>query len=289
MGTVADPSGKPFGVFRAAIRGSVSGIAENASPAEIQAALRNAQASELKALGYRALRGVLGHEFTHVMNRDMIIGATAGATSSAIAFSSYGVLWAVGHAKAAVKKLKEYLLNRTVDVQPAKKGLLSGKDRASVEPEMLVEPVTAGAAVKTALGLLRIFAALWGPIIATILQMASSRVREGAADEGGALRTNDPAALALGLGLLTTWQPPAGFVVRPENLPRIASQAHLMTVNPIEQLYRAGALPELDSLTRMAVGSEDNFFFNLFITHPDTTLRIERLYDMQKAIESGAK
>ena len=119
---------------------------------------------------------------------------------------------------------------------------------------------------------------------ATILSMASSRTREGHADEGGALLTEDPESLALGLGMLITWQMPGGFTLRKELLPIVASQAHVMTVNPLEQLRNAGQLPKLDALTRALVGREDDFFFNLFITHPDTMLRIERLYDMAEAL-----
>ncbi|HAH06161.1 MAG TPA: hypothetical protein DCM05_06475 [Elusimicrobia bacterium] len=276
---LTNPASKSFAVFRTAMRGSIAGVADTDGPAELQAALGRASEAELKALGTRALRGVLGHEFSHVMNRDMIIGATAGSLSSAISFSSYGVLWAVGHAKAALKKLKEILFDRTA----------AAKTQSRTEgPRALVDPGTAGAAITAAAGLLKIFAALWGPILASILQMASSRVREGGADEDGALLTSDPAALAIGLGLLTTWQPPAGFVLPAEQLPLVAANAHLMTVNPVEQLYRSGALPEFDPMLRLAVGKEDNFFFNLFITHPDTTLRIERLYDMQRALEAGA-
>ncbi len=37
-------------------------------------------------------------------------------------------------------------------------------------------------------------------------------------------------------------------------------------------------------MTRALVGKEDDFFFNLFITHPDTMLRIERLYQMAEAM-----
>ena len=294
--SMSNPNGKSFDVFRTAIRGSVQGIPEGAGPEEVRAALKSASQEELKALGYRALRGVLGHEFSHVMNRDMLLGGIAGTLSSAVAFSSYGVLWAVGHAKEALRKFLDLVFGRggkagdaaTAADKKQDKAAVSVPDGAapeSVSPRAAAAIVpAAGAAVQAAFSLLRIFAALWGPIIATILQMASTRTREGAADEDGALLTRDPAALALGLGLLTTWRPAPGFTLRKEELPLLASQAHAMTVNPIEQLHSAGALPRFDALTRWAVGKEDDFFFNLFITHPDTTLRIERLRDMQKTL-----
>lgn len=293
--SVSNPDGKSFDVFRTAIRGSIKGISEGAGPEEMRAALKGASREDLKALGVRALRGVLGHEFSHVMNRDMILGGIAGALSSAVAFSSYGVLWAVGHAKEAVRKAVDRVLGRTegagegpIARGPVSRGAGVRPDGAAPEsastPALPAALPAAGAAVQAAFGLLRIFAALWGPIIATLLQMASSRTREGAADEDGALLTQDPASLALGLGLLTAWRPAPGFALRKEDLPLLASQAHAMTVNPIRQLHEAGVLPRFDRLTRWAVGKEDDFFFNLFITHPDTTLRIERLRDMQKAL-----
>lgn len=259
---MTDPSSKSFVIFRTAIRGSIAGISENAGQEELSAALRAADAAQLKALGYRALRGVLGHEFSHVMNRDMILGAVAGGMSSAIAFSSYKILWAVGHAKAALQKFYDRL---------------TGKP----ERRTLVAP-----ALGAALGLLKIFIALWAPIAASLVQMASSRTREGGADEDGALLSSDPASLALGLGLLTSWRPKPGVTIEKARVPLIASLAHMLTVNPFEQLAAAGQLPELDAMAKLAVGKADDFFFDLFVTHPNTTQRIERLGEMQKALDS---
>ena len=286
----ADPNSKQFLVFRRAIRGSISGISETAGPQEIVRALQKADRAEVKALGVRALRGVMGHEFEHVMHRDMLLGSIAGTIASGISFSSYGVLWGVGHAQALFARLWAKVTGKDKAAAGAS-GSFRGP-RATVKPEasfepvrpQALEPVSTAAAVQSLWGLVKIFAALWGPVLATILSMASSRTREGHADEGGALLTEDPESLALGLGMLITWQMPAGFTLRKELLPIIASQAHVMTVNPLEQLRNAGQLPKLDALTRALVGREDDFFFNLFITHPDTMLRIERLYQMAEAL-----
>ena len=157
------------------------------------------------------------------------------------------------------------------------------KQAERVRP-LVFEPVTAGAAATGILSLVKVLMALWAPVIATLIQMASSRTREGHADEGGAILTKDPESLALGLGLLTPWRPPTGYIANRRILPLVAAQAHVMTVNPIQQLRDAEALPEPSKIVQMAVGKEDNFFFNLFITHPDTTLRIERLYEMAEAL-----
>lgn len=290
----ADPSEKSFHVFRTAIRGSIAGIGEGAGPYEIIAALRTADEAQLRHLGRRVLRGVMGHEFSHVMHRDMLLGTVAGSMSSAIAFSSYGVLWAVGHAQSIAGVLWGKLTGASRKEKPAARadqGAKSargadGTEAASavkdVRPEV-VEPVSAAAALKSALALLKIFAALWGPVMATILQMGSSRTREGHADEAGAQLTGDPEALALGLGLLTTWRPGASARIDRKELPLLASQAHIMTVNPIDQLRQAGAIPGQDFVTRLVVGKEDDFFFNLFITHPNTRQRIERLHEMALA------
>lgn len=287
----ADPNTKQFRVFRRAIRGSIPGISESAGPQEIVQALQKADRVALKALGVRALRGVMGHEFEHVMHRDMILGSLAGSIASGISFASYGVLWGVGHAQTLFAKLWAKLTGKDKPAAPTSGREFRGP-RASVNPEasfepirpQMVEPVTTAVAAQSLLGLIKIFAALWGPVLATLLSMASSRTREGHADEGGAILTEDPESLALGLGMLITWQMPSGFTLRKELLPIILSQSHVMTVSPLEQLRNAGQMPKLDAVTRALVGKEDDFFFNLFITHPDTMLRIERLYEMAEAM-----
>jgi Zn-dependent protease with chaperone function len=109
------------------------------------------------------------------------------------------------------------------------------------------------------------------------------------ADEDGAKLSQDPEALALALGLLTTWRPAAGFTLPARRLPVVAANAGMMTVNPLEQLQKAGALPASDPLADMVVGKQDDFLFNLFITHPDTNQRIERLYEMSEARDAGRK
>ena len=56
---------------------------------------------------------------------------------------------------------------------------------------------------------------------------------------------------------------------------------HVMIVNPLEQLENAGALPKTEASggpTRA-----DDLIFELFITHPNTGVRIRKLYDMSEA------
>jgi len=282
--SMTDQDTKSFLVYRKAIRGSISGIREDADSLDLIEAVRGAPAAEVKALGMRALNGVLAHEFSHVMHRDMLLGVIAGTLASAISFSAYGVLWAVGHAKKALAAWWRSVTRKPQAAQrrDARRRGLSADASVRTEPVRpeMVEPVSAGAAV---VSLVKIFVALWAPIVATLIHMAESRTREGYADEGGALLSGDGESLALGLGFLTSWRPKPGVSIGAEVLPLLASQAHMMTVNPFEQLKKGGVRPSLDFLTRAIVGKADDFFFNLFITHPDTTQRIERLWEMSGA------
>ena len=283
-----DPKSKSFRVFRLAIAGSVSGVAADASAADIQAAVLKADRVELKALGVRMLTGVLGHEFSHVMDRHMLSGAIAGAVSASIAFASYGVMWAVGHAQVATKRAFDRLLGRRAPSDgPRAKN--ESEDGEGGSKSLVADPISVGVAVKSLPALLKLFAALWVPVMVQIVQMASSRNNEGMADEDGALLSEDPQSLALALGLLTTWRPKSGFVMPGIELPRVVALSHMMTVNPVEQAYQAGALPKLDAITSAVVGKGDDFLFDLFVTHPDTTVRIEKLSDMADALKAGKK
>jgi len=254
-------------------------VAVDATPVQTAEAVKNASAEDMEKLGMRALRGVLAHEFSHVMDRHMLLNAIAGSISSGVAFAAYGVMWAVGHAQAAAKKLKD----RLFPPQEKPEDIMKGGDG-----RVRLEPISAAVAVKSLPALLRLFAALWAPIVLQITQMASSRADEGMADADGAKLSNDPEALALALGLLTTWRPKTlGPVIPTERLPVVAANSHLFTVNPLEQMHKAGALPKSDALSDLVVGKQDDFLFNLFITHPDTTQRIERLYAMAQALEAS--
>jgi Zn-dependent protease with chaperone function/MFS family permease len=283
-----DPKTKAFRVFRLAISGSIPGVTLESTPAEIQSAVLQADRPALKALGVRMLSGVLGHEFSHEMDGHMRWGAFAGAIASSIAFASYGVMWAVGHAQVVVKKGLDRVLGRSAPSSSLRASVpgMDGEDADAKRPEF-VDPISAGVAVKSLPALLKLFAALWVPVLVQIVQMASSRNNEGMADEDGALLSEDPQSLALALGLLTTWRPKTGFQLPGLTLPRVVALSHLMTVNPIEQAYDAGALPKLDAATEAVVGKGDDFLFDLFVTHPDTGVRIERLADMAEALRAS--
>jgi Zn-dependent protease with chaperone function/MFS family permease len=273
-----------FKVFRAGLVGTIPGVTQTSTPQEAAQAVVRADPAQLKTLGKRLLRGVLSHEFSHVMDRHMITGTIGGALSSGVAFASYGIMWAVGHAKMMATKLKDRILGRVPKVigDEEQPGSSLGSDKVNgAKPEML-EPLSTGIVLKSLPALLRVFAALWAPIIMQITQMAGSRNNEAQADEDGALLSKDPAALALALGLLTTWRPKQ-FAISGLQLPRLAAVSHMMTVNPLLQLQQAGALPKND-LSGPPVGKADNFMLDLFMTHPDTLWRIRTLKKMADAL-----
>jgi Zn-dependent protease with chaperone function/MFS family permease len=286
----ANPNGDEFKVWRTALVGSIPGVTQRSTPAEIGQALKRADAIRLKALGRRALRGVLGHEFMHVMDRHMITGTIGGAISSGVAFASYGVMWAVGHAKVALTNLKNRALGRapkTDEEEQAGAGQSAGADGKGAKPQML-EPLTTGVVLKSLPALIKVFAALWAPVILQITQMVGSRNNEAQADEDGALITQDPASLALALGLLTTWRPKPGFMFSGLRLPKLAALSHMMTVNPLQQLQTAGALPKQDASGPPITGA-DTFLQNLFLTHPETMGRVRTLKRMADALRQDEK
>jgi heat shock protein HtpX len=100
--------------------------------------------------------------------------------------------------------------------------------------------------------LLVLLIAILAPLAAALVQMAISRQREYAADEGGAHSTHDPEALASALLKLH-----AGVARRPMG-EQAATSAHLFIVNP---LHGAGLV-------------------KLFSTHPPVEERVARLRAM---------
>lgn len=271
-----DAGSKEFKVFRRAIAGSVTGVPADAAPSQVAAAVLKADRAELKALGVRMLRGVLSHEFSHVMDRHMLSGSIGGAIASGVAFASYGVMWAVGHAKVMVQKALGMGPRQAPEDERAAASEGAGSKTHAVDP------ISTGVILKSLPALLRLFAALWAPVVLQVLQMASSRNNEGMADEDGALLSEDPESLALALGLLTTWRPGAGFRLPGAAVPRAASLQHIMIVNPLEQLENAGALPR--SSASGGPTRADDLIFELFITHPNTGVRIRKLWDMSEAM-----
>ena len=265
LGT-ANADDKSYKVFRVVLAGSIPGVTTSTTPQDAAQAVMRADKAQLDALGERLLTGVLGHEFSHVMDRHMVTGSVGAAASSIFSFISYGFLWTVGHAKALASRL------------------FFGKPAPGRHPDgrvKLFEPITAGAFVSLPF-LLKVSAFLWGPVAMSMVQMAGSRNNEAQADEDGARLTQDPAALALALGLLMTWRP-RHLQLNPIDLPRLSAVSHIMTVNPLQQLDEAGALPKSELLS-LPFGRGDGFLQDLFLTHPDTTWRIETLLELTEAL-----
>jgi len=106
-----------------------------------------------------------------------------------------------------------------------------------------------------ALGPIGLLAAwILAPIAAVLIQLAVTRSREYQADESGAYLSHDPLALASALRKLeeASKRVPAPATVGP-------AEAHLFIVNPLRGRRSGGS------------------FTSLFMTHPPTARRIERL------------
>lgn len=113
----------------------------------------------LDILNKEELRGVLAHEISHIVNRDILISSIAATIATAIG----------------------YIANMMQNM--AIWGTVSSGDQRQRGPNPLV----------------MIIVALLMPIAATLIQLAISRSREYLADESGAHTSNDPLALASAL------------------------------------------------------------------------------------------
>ena len=115
----------------------------------------------MSALEYEELAGVLGHELTHVKNRDILISSIAATFAAAISMLANMAQWAA---------------------------IFGGFGRNNDNDD------NGGGGI---IGLL--VAVIIAPLAATIIQLAISRSREYAADKGGGKICGDPLALASAL------------------------------------------------------------------------------------------
>ncbi|MEK6634850.1 MAG: zinc metalloprotease HtpX [Planctomycetota bacterium] len=116
----------------------------------------------LNSLTHEELKGVLGHELSHIQNRDILISTIVATVAGAIMMLANMARWA------------------------ALFGGYGGRDE---------EDSRGG-------GFAILFLAILAPIAALLIQMAISRSREYAADKGGAQITGNPLGLASALGKL---------------------------------------------------------------------------------------
>ncbi|WP_196607406.1 zinc metalloprotease HtpX [Pectinatus frisingensis] len=113
----------------------------------------------MEALEYEELAGVLGHELTHVKNRDILISSIAATFAGAISMLANMAQW------AAI-----FGFGRSNDDEDNGGGIIG----------LLVAVIVA-------------------PLAATVIQLAISRSREYAADKGGGKICGDPLALVSAL------------------------------------------------------------------------------------------
>lgn len=113
----------------------------------------------LNSLKREELKGVLGHELSHIRNRDILISTIVATVAGAIMLLANMARWA------------------------ALFGGYGGKDGEEDRGN----------------GLAMLFLAILAPVAALVIQMAISRSREYAADKGGALLTENPLGLASAL------------------------------------------------------------------------------------------
>ena len=112
-----------------------------------------------RILNRRELAGVLGHELTHVKNRDILISSIAATLAGAISYLAYMAQW----------------------------GMMFGGSRDR-------DDEGGGSNIFSLL-----FMMIVAPMAAMLIQMAVSRSREYMADAGGAKISGDPLALASAL------------------------------------------------------------------------------------------
>jgi heat shock protein HtpX len=170
----------------------------------------------LRILDRRELTAVLGHELSHVLNRDILISTIAATIAGAISWLGMMFRWGT---------------------------MFGGSDSDNRGGNVLFV----------------LLVSILASVAAMIIQLAISRTREFAADEGGAKLTHDPEALASALMKLEHGK---------EALPMEEANpatAHMFIVNPL----LGGGLRKL------------------FSTHPPTEERVKRLRDMTASILYG--
>ncbi|UJS16398.1 MAG: zinc metalloprotease HtpX [Candidatus Jettenia sp.] len=165
----------------------------------------------LNSLTREELKGVLGHELSHIRHRDILISTIVATIAGAIMLLADMARWG------------------------ALFGGVGGRDE---------EEGRGG-------GIGVLFLAILAPIAALLIQMAISRSREYAADEGGALLTRNPLGLASALEKLQK-----AAIAKPMDAGK--STAHLFIVNPLS----------------------GRSFAAIFSTHPPIEERIKRLRAM---------
>ncbi len=175
----------------------------------------------LQRLNKTELQGVLAHELSHIGNKDMLL-STAVVVLAGI-----------------VSLLANFFLR--ISFFGGMRGRSNSRDNNGAGLILMVAAI---------------FAAILGPIAATLIKLAISRKRESLADASGALLTRYPEGLASALEKIAQDQTP----MRTAN----TSTSHLYIESPFKE----------DS-------GKGSWFVKLFSTHPPIEERIRALRDME--------
>lgn len=153
---LTDRAGMPMPKIYIIPTNAMNAFATGRNPAHAAVAVTEGM---LNSLQREELRGVLGHELSHVRNRDILISTIVATIAGAIMLLANMARWA------------------------ALFGGYGGRD----------DEENRGS------GFAMLFLAILAPLAALVIQMAISRSREYAADKGGALLTGNPLGLASAL------------------------------------------------------------------------------------------
>lgn len=153
---LTDRAGMPMPKIYIIPTNALNAFATGRNPSHAAVAVTEGMLNSLKR---EELKGVLGHELSHIRNRDILISTIVATIAGAVMLLANMARWAVLF------------------------GGYGGRD----------DEESRGS------GFAMLFLAILAPIAALIIQMAISRSREYAADKGGALLTGNPLGLASAL------------------------------------------------------------------------------------------
>ncbi|MBI4056794.1 MAG: M48 family metalloprotease, partial [Elusimicrobia bacterium] len=260
---------------------------------------------------------ILTHEYSHITKRHVLVNTLSSVLATAIANTSYAFLWAAGAKTALVHfglianpvygglaglvvGLVALLLTNVV-ARAVSKLFHSLQERAQEKTGATAKVQSwvgsAGTAVaNTGPGLLKLFTALYAPVIAMFLQLGVSRVQELEADYYGARRSDNPQGLINVFEKLGRKPEATGFTQKQidEEFRRVVRRSFWSWFfSPLSTL-KSVVLNHANSIffveTRVPLSSTYEQFLRrwfgpdwleeLHLTHPTLAHRVEKLKEM---------